>query len=111
MKFVICDDEKIFLKKLSEKIKFYLVERGVDAELKICSRGKDLLGFSEKIKIDAFFLDIDMPEINGFQIAKNIRTLYPNCIIVFCSNHNELVYESFEYEPFGFCVNQIMRGD
>lgn len=110
MKFIICDDEEIFLKKLSEKIKSYLVDRGVDVELKICNSGKELLTFSKKIKIDVIFLDIDMPEINGFQIAKNIRKLYPNCIIVFCSNHNELVYESFEYEPFWFlCKSDYER--
>lgn len=110
MKFIICDDEEIFLKKLSEKIKSYLVDRGVDVELEICNSGKELLTFSKKIKIDVIFLDIDMPEINGFQIAKNIRKLYPNCIIVFCSNHNELVYESFEYEPFWFlCKSDYER--
>ena len=48
--------------------------------------------------------------MNGFQIAKNVRKLYPDCMIIFCSSHNELVYESFEYEPFWFlCKSDYER--
>ena len=68
------------------------------------------MNICKTLSVDAIFLDIDIPEMNGFQIAKNVRKLYPDCMIIFCSSHNELVYESFEYEPFWFlCKSDYER--
>ena len=102
MKFVICDDEVLFLSDFSDKFLKYMQKNNYNANLRTCNTGEELLDLCKKEKVDVIFLDIDMPSMNGFQVAKNIRIMYSNCIIVFCSSHNELVYDSFEYEPFWF---------
>ena len=110
MNFIICDDEKIFLEELSNKIIECLEKQNIDMNIKVCNSGKKLLNICKTLSVDAIFLDIDIPEMNGFQIAKNVRKLYPDCMIIFCSSHNELVYESFEYEPFWFlCKSDYER--
>lgn len=43
-----------------------------------------------------------MPEINGFDVAKNIRMGYSGCRIIFITSHSELVYDSFDFQPFDF---------
>lgn len=109
MNFYICDDDEVFLNELSEEILKYSKKTKNDLVLKAFSSGKELLDKQDE-EIDVAFLDIDLPEISGFEIAKNVKNLYPNCIIIFCSSHNELVYESFEYEPFWFlCKSDYER--
>ena len=95
MNFIICDDEKIFLEELSNKIIECLEKQNIDMNIKVCNSGKKLLNICKTLSVDAIFLDIDIPEMNGFQIAKNVR---------------KLVYESFEYEPFWFlCKSDYER--
>ena len=53
-------------------------------------------------KADIYFLDIDMPEINGILLAKKLRARHPSAVIVFVTNRDELVYDSFEANPFRF---------
>lgn len=110
MKILICDDEMIFLNEIQKKVKDYFEKRKIDVLLKIYNNGEDLLKLCKNEVVDVILLDIDMPRIDGFQVAKNVRELYPKCIIVFCSSHNELVYDSFEYEPFWFLCKNNYEG-
>ena len=58
--------------------------------------------FSDGKGFDLYFLDIEMPELDGISLAKKIRSLNPDAIIVFISNKEELVFQSFEVRPFRF---------
>lgn len=109
MKILICDDEKIFLDEFASEISSYFEVKGESITVKACNTGSEALNECFKENIDAVFLDIDMPETNGFQVAKTLRSIYPKCIIIFCSSHNELVYDSFEYEPFWFLCKSNYR--
>ena len=51
---------------------------------------------------DAIFLDIDMPEMSGFELAERIAENDPETLIVFVSAYDNFVYSSFAYSPFRF---------
>ena len=102
MRIIICDDDPVFLDEMSERIQTYFEKQGSDVTIKTVMDGNELLRMLGNYPADAVFLDIDMPGINGFETAGAVKKQYPDCILVFCSCHNELVYDSFEYEPFWF---------
>ena len=102
MRIIICDDDPVFLNEMSGRIRTYFEKQDRDVTVKTVSDGKELLRMLENHPADAVFLDIDMPGINGFETAGAVKKQHPDCILVFCSYHNELVYDSFEYEPFWF---------
>ena len=56
----------------------------------------------EKDGCDLLLLDIDMPEMNGMEIAKCLTDLLQKPLLVFVTSHDELVYDSLLYHPFGF---------
>ena len=52
---------------------------------------------------DLYFLDINMGlDNNGFEIAKTIQQQNSHACIVFCSNHENLVFESFRLDVMFF---------
>lgn len=51
---------------------------------------------------DVIFLDIEMPGLNGIEVCKKIRSAGTNALIVFISNKESLVFDTFEVEPFRF---------
>ncbi len=55
-------------------------------------------------KIDVLFLDIDMPEINGFEFRKKMSEV-PVCI--FITAHPEHALESFDLETLDFIVKPV----
>ena len=64
--------------------------------------GTDLLEYAENHRIDVLFLDIDMPEMTGFEIAKIVSREHIETLIVFMSAYDNFVYESFDYLPFAY---------
>lgn len=44
---------------------------------------------------DLYVFDIDMPKVTGFELAKKINELSKQSNIIFCSQHDDLVFESF----------------
>lgn len=99
---VVCDDEPKMLKDLLEAIKNIFSELSVEAEYYSTYSSIELLEHLKKEKADILFLDIDMPEYNGMQIAEYMLEHASKVLLIFVTNHDELVYESFQYQPFGF---------
>ena len=58
---------------------------------------------------DLLFLDIEMQELNGFELAAKIQETAPDILIIFVSAYESYVYKSFEFRPFRFIPKQQME--
>lgn len=76
-----------------------------------CDRMKMIPSNIEQLEYDIFILDIDMPKMNGFEVARKITLHNPKAIIMFCTNHNELVFESFQFHTFYFIRKDSIQSD
>lgn len=98
MKIYICDDEPQMLKSISERVKAILPDC-------IVEEFSDSRALLERLKLsgcDLLLLDIDMPKVNGLDIAKQLDLCLEKPLLVFVTSHDELVYDSLTFHPFGF---------
>lgn len=102
MRIAICDDNKEILMYLKSNLNTVFKQYITDFELLCFISGKSLLEAHNKKNLDVIFLDIDMPNFTGFDVAKAIRKEFSKCYIIFITSHSELVYDSFDFQPFGF---------
>jgi two-component system, OmpR family, response regulator len=79
---LIIDDDKELQGYLSE----YLEARG--AKTTACSHANLAMPFLEKNKVDICILDVNMPALNGFDLARQIREIHPNLPFLFLSGQN-----------------------
>lgn len=107
LKIAVCDDDKIMLDCVCERISEEC--RRQDAEIYVdkFSSGKDFLNANKTEPYDVVFLDIRMPDIGGFDVAAEIRKLSDKAYIIFITNENTLVYDSFNFQPFDFIPKTI----
>lgn len=94
----ICDDELRIASDIADKVKSELA----DAEISMFSTGVKLLERLSEEKCDILLLDIDMPELNGLEIAARLGALSEKPLLIFVTSHDELVYDSLQFHPFGF---------
>lgn len=100
MKIVICDDEKIYVDKVYEKVKVYCD----DNEVSCYENADKLLNDIENnaINSDIYIMDIEMDNINGLDIAKKIREKDTSALIIFLTNYDKYVYDAFEVKTFRY---------
>lgn len=102
IKIAVCDDDQNTLAQLEKYIDSGFRKYTTDIEIHSFDNGQLLLNANDHKKFDVLFLDIDMPKITGFDIAKELRDSFKNCYIIFISSHSDLVYKSFDFQPFNF---------
>lgn len=99
MRIAICDDDIGFTGKLKLQIEKGFAALGASPEFLLFSDSEEFI--STLPECDAIFLDIDMPLINGFEIAEAMNHM-GDSLIVFVTSHDELVYSSIKFRPFRF---------
>ena len=102
---LICDDNKDFLVLIKKYIdEVILSGKYSDFEYKTeCFTDSDFaLCRCVETPPEISFLDIDMPNPNGFEIAEKIHERNPNAIIIFITGYENYVYSSFRYQPLRF---------
>ena len=89
MNLLIADDENLELKVLEKTIKKFFLN---ELEIFMASNGKQAAQISDETEINIALLDVEMPGMNGIELAKLIREKNHDCIIIFIT-----AYDRFEY--------------
>ena len=103
MKILLVDDEKLQLKRLEESVKNVLPT----AELVAYTNPVLALKENKKQKIDIAFLDIEMPELNGIQLAKSLKGINPKINIVFVTAFNRFAIDAMKIRASGFITKPV----
>lgn len=100
-KIYLCDDDGQFVGDIREMIDNELSGRR-EYEIMTFTGGHDLIGQWNKEFADVVFLDIDMPEADGLEIASMLQKSKEDVFILFVTNQEDKVQQTFEYHPFWF---------
>lgn len=99
---LICADDQIFAEVLRKRIGTYMEGRAKEYEIEIFTSGIKLLEDIKERMPEVIFLDIDMPEISGMDLADQIFQSDINTNVIFVTNRDDLVFQAIHYQPFRF---------
>ena len=95
VKFAVCDEREM-ISFIADRLRMYYPD---ECEIKTYTDGASLLS---DCSFDALFLDADIPELNGMEIAKKIRKNDLQVKIIFVSGQDDLAYKGYLYDAFRF---------
>jgi DNA-binding LytR/AlgR family response regulator len=108
IKCVVIDDDQNDLKLIERA--FLFISFGTDMEFRnIYLKNPHELCLDEVFHI--YILDIDMPGINGFELAEKIYERNKKAAVVFCTAHEDLVFHSFHLNAFYFVRKSNLKED
>ena len=81
-KILIVDDEELILNGLAKGL------ANKNTEIKTASNGTDALKEISMYPYDLCFLDVFLPDINGIEVMKKIKTLSPTTKVVIMTAHH-----------------------
>lgn len=99
----ICEDENSQLMVLRNKVQQYLKEKNIMATMETYDRS-DLLKYDiqEGKYFDLILSDIEMPDMNGMNLARQIRNYLPNATIIFVTAYLKYAIDAYELEVFRY---------
>lgn len=123
MRFAIIDDDINFAELLRNKITSLCSKNNYEVNIKCFSKAEPVLEEDHFIKYDIIFLDIEMPDINGIDVAEKINRLRGDSAvpyIIFVTSKDNLVFEALNKLPYSFvrksqledikiCVNSLCK--
>ncbi len=108
-KIVICDDEKIFLDKISEIVKNVFVDFDTDCQIETFSSGEDLLEKSDIDDYDMFFMDCELKTMNGLDVAHALRLRGYEGLISFVTSHIQFAPDGYNVNAFRYILKSNLE--
>ena len=99
----ICDDDIEMVAKIERLVEDYMKWKHILTNIEIFNVGSDVIDYINKgERYDIIFLDIEMQGINGIDVAREIRKVDKNFILIYVSGHTQYAIEAYEVQPFRF---------
>lgn len=100
MRVLIVDDEPAARRRLS----IMLEELDVEV-VGVAANGMEALDLTAERAPDVLLLDIAMPEVDGFDVARHLPE--PRPLIIFQTAYDEYALEAFEHEALDYVVKPV----
>ncbi len=104
----ICDDDIETTGRIDSMLCNIAKKNFILAEAEVFWDGKHLAdAVKAGIRFDIIFLDIEIEKEDGITAARKIREVDKNALIVYVTNHENYMQESFSVRPFRFLVKPV----
>ena len=108
-KIAICDDEKLYRVQLCDMVHICEKEMQIQVIMDVYDSAKSLM---ERVKnrertYDLLFLDVEMPEMTGIEVAEKLRKIDPWVCISFVTSHEAFAIQAFDLDAIGYVVKPI----
>ncbi|MDE7423417.1 MAG: LytTR family DNA-binding domain-containing protein [Lachnospiraceae bacterium] len=111
MSIVVCDDEVISLQNIKNKIIDVSRKIKVYPEIITYDSGRQVVEMicNRKKSFHIVLLDMEMPDISGLEVARQIREADSDIILIFISAYEQYVFDSIQYKPFRYIRKERME--
>jgi len=107
MRTILVDDEPWMLEEFRQEC-----DQLRDIEMDgMFTSAKDALEHAKKNRVDFALLDIEMPGMNGIELAGELRKLYPDMIAIFVTAYPEYVRQILEIKGDYIVIKPYSRVD
>lgn len=106
-----CDNDEEFMLKVANDTKRLLREQRINARIFTYMDGNQLISSFRKYqpRFDIVFLEINMPSINGKEVAKRLRALDKDFKLVFITVCEDEALNTLQYDIKGFIPKPLIN--
>jgi two-component system LytT family response regulator/two-component system response regulator LytT len=100
---VVVDDEQL----ARDELCFMLGELGGVEILERAGNGQEAIDLVERLEPDVVFLDIQMPGLTGFEVARGLRDQKSRAQIIFVTAYDRHALEAFEVNAVDYLLKPV----
>lgn len=107
MNIIVADDERLAMENMLSLLR----KLEPDAEITGFTETDDVFEYIENNHVDIAFLDIEMGEYNGIELAKKCKDIAPYLNIIFVTGYSEYMIDAFRLHASGYLVKPVRSAD
>lgn len=100
-KAILIDDEPLALQRLEKLLMPFKEDIEIVAK---ATNGADAIDVIDELKPDVIFLDIQMPELNGFEVLEKIKH---QTFVIFSTAYDEYALKAFETNSIDYLLKPV----
>lgn len=105
MRIAVCDDETMWIEQTEKYLRQAYVS--LDLLVETFSSGKALIERVKSVPFDLVILDIEMPDMDGLQVAESLRSMGYTAEIVFLTSHMEYALKGYEVQALRYLTKPV----
>ena len=112
LRIAYCEDESAQAQQVKSFWKEWSKAREINCQVEIFQNAESFLFAQEPLRrlpYDMLLLDIRMKEMDGFELAKNIRTFDSELKIVFLTSDPGYVFEGYEVAAWRYLLKPVTK--
>ena len=108
IEIAICDDEHAEIKYLTVLVCQWAAERVVDVRLSDYDSAENFLfSYKNNMSVDILLLDIQMKNINGIELARQIRKADESMQIIFITGYADFITEGYDVSALHYLMKPV----
>lgn len=104
LRLAVCDDDKFVVEQIESYIE-QLKELSIVYEVYFSA--EEFYGHMFELDFDVYFLDIEIADKSGIELAKKIRQANQYAVIVFITSYSKYVIDVFDVNTFNFVLKPL----
>ncbi len=104
MKTIIVDDEPLLARQLEEGCR-NLSEVEVVGSFR---NPKRALEYAEENRVEFAFLEVEMPEMNGLELGKRLKEIYPEIVLIYVTSYSNYIVDALKMKA-DYCIMKPVK--
>lgn len=110
IRIAVLDNEKEAIENISRITTKCMHEMGITYEMKTYDRPKDLVyDLQGEENFDLFLLDVEMEEMTGIEVAREIRKRDYEAVIIYVTNYVEYAIDAYEVNAYRYIPKRLLE--
>lgn len=107
MNILICDDEEKYVEEIKEKVSAFMNDHGFDEKFDTFSSGEEAIVCCNNNNYDIAFLDIEIGDVKGTDIAKILKSKNKHVIIFIVTAYEKYLDDAMDLNVLRFLTKPI----
>ena len=110
IRIAVLDDEAVYIDRVRKITESCMKQMAVEYSFHSYEREQDILkDLKNGAYYDLYLLDVQLSDINGLEVARQIRRRYEEPILIYITNYVNYAIEAFEVNAFRYITKQTLE--